>query len=82
MAVPQEGLSYQAADQARLLSLTKVVPVEWSQVVVVYLPLRGFNLVPSLNHHLHVPQGREVVMMMHSGALSSCQLVQGKGKCD
>ncbi|KAJ1386291.1 hypothetical protein SESBI_40945 [Sesbania bispinosa] len=45
MAVPQKGLSYQAADQALLVNLVKAVPVDWSQAVAVYLLLRGFNQV-------------------------------------
>lgn len=79
MAVPQKGLLYQAADQALLVSLLKAVLVDWSQAVVVYLQLRGFNQVLSPKHPLLVLQGQEVAVMIHLGALNSCQLVLEKG---
>lgn len=78
MAVLQKGLWYQAADQALLGNLVKAGLVDWSRAVVVYRLLRGFNQVLNPNHPLPVPQGHEVVAMIHSRALSSCQLVQGK----
>lgn len=79
MAALQKGLSCQAADQALMASLVKTAPVGCSQAVADYLRLRGLNQVLSPKLHLPVLLGQEVVAMIHSEALNSCQLAQEKG---
>lgn len=81
MVVPRRGLSYQAADQAPLVSLVRIIgQAAWSQAVVDSPQLKGFNLGLSLKqHHLAVLLPQEAVVMMHFEALSSYPLAQERG---
>lgn len=72
MAVLQRGLLYQAAAQAPLVNLLRLVQAVWSQAVAACLRLKGANLVLNRNHHLSlVLLQQEVGVKILYGALSS-----------